>query len=231
VFASAREKARQTACLSNGKQIGLAFIQYTQDYDEITPNAMYPLSGNTNNAHTLGYLLDPFIKSTTVWRCPSDTLHVTPVDPRITSNYYGFAGTSYGYNYYLMMRSKIVDPTVIAAGTYIFNGVPVSISQLLTPAQDAVVVGNWGNLKDDNNAWAITSVNSFQAMEGFPLKTLTAPTEDAIRGHNNGGTIVYADGHAKWQPGMFLYGQYKIEAAAAGGAYRAFGVTSTLFHE
>ena len=34
VFAQARDKARQTACLSNMKQIGLALIQYTQDYDE-----------------------------------------------------------------------------------------------------------------------------------------------------------------------------------------------------
>ena len=36
-FAKAREKARQTACLSNEKQIGLAFIQYSEDYDEQFP--------------------------------------------------------------------------------------------------------------------------------------------------------------------------------------------------
>jgi prepilin-type N-terminal cleavage/methylation domain-containing protein len=34
VFAQAREKARQTACLSNTKQIGTAFMMYVQDYDE-----------------------------------------------------------------------------------------------------------------------------------------------------------------------------------------------------
>lgn len=37
VFAQAREKARQTACLSNTKQIGLALLQYCQDYDEQNP--------------------------------------------------------------------------------------------------------------------------------------------------------------------------------------------------
>jgi prepilin-type N-terminal cleavage/methylation domain-containing protein/prepilin-type processing-associated H-X9-DG protein len=37
VFAQAREKARQTSCLSNTKQIGLALMQYTQDYDETLP--------------------------------------------------------------------------------------------------------------------------------------------------------------------------------------------------
>ena len=35
VFAQAREKARQTSCLSNMKQIGLGLMMYTQDYDEI----------------------------------------------------------------------------------------------------------------------------------------------------------------------------------------------------
>jgi prepilin-type N-terminal cleavage/methylation domain-containing protein len=34
VFAKAREKARQTSCLSNCKQIALACLQYAQDYDE-----------------------------------------------------------------------------------------------------------------------------------------------------------------------------------------------------
>ena len=36
-FAKAREKARQVSCASNMKQLGLAFIQYTQDYDEMLP--------------------------------------------------------------------------------------------------------------------------------------------------------------------------------------------------
>src|SRR5204863_41233 len=41
VFAQARESARQTACLSNGKQIGLALHMYVQDYDESFPPADY----------------------------------------------------------------------------------------------------------------------------------------------------------------------------------------------
>ena len=43
VFAQARAKARQTACLSNMKQIGTGLMMYTQDYDEILP-------GNDTNA-------------------------------------------------------------------------------------------------------------------------------------------------------------------------------------
>ena len=37
-FASAREKARQISCVSNLHQLGLAFVQYTQDNDESMPN-------------------------------------------------------------------------------------------------------------------------------------------------------------------------------------------------
>lgn len=38
VFAQAREKARQAACLSNLRQIGLGFSMYVQDYDEKLPD-------------------------------------------------------------------------------------------------------------------------------------------------------------------------------------------------
>ncbi len=41
VFAQAREKARQTACLSNLKQWGAGFMQYIQDYDETFPSQQY----------------------------------------------------------------------------------------------------------------------------------------------------------------------------------------------
>ena len=41
VFAQAREKARQTTCLSNMKQIGLGVMMYVQDYDEAYPRIRY----------------------------------------------------------------------------------------------------------------------------------------------------------------------------------------------
>src|SRR5580698_9789983 len=65
VFAQAREKARQTSCASNMKQIGIAFMQYTQDYDEYTP-ALW--------AHYAGWEAGvyPYLKSTGVFTCPDD---------------------------------------------------------------------------------------------------------------------------------------------------------------
>ena len=42
VFAKAREKARQTSCLNNVKQLTLAMMQYAQDHDERWPGALLP---------------------------------------------------------------------------------------------------------------------------------------------------------------------------------------------
>jgi prepilin-type N-terminal cleavage/methylation domain-containing protein len=41
VFAQARAKARQATCLSNEKQLGLAWVMYAQDYDETSPNPVF----------------------------------------------------------------------------------------------------------------------------------------------------------------------------------------------
>ena len=60
VFARAREKARQISCLSNLKQMGLAFFMYTSDYDETFP--MVPM-WKTN--------LQPYIRNTQINFCPS----------------------------------------------------------------------------------------------------------------------------------------------------------------
>ncbi len=74
VFARAREKARQSSCLSNCKQIALALLQYAQDYDERFPrhcdNGGPALTGSQDC--WLG-VLTPYIKNTQVWYCPSQT--------------------------------------------------------------------------------------------------------------------------------------------------------------
>ncbi|MCW3062227.1 MAG: prepilin-type N-terminal cleavage/methylation domain [Capsulimonas sp.] len=68
VFAKAREKARQISCASNLRQIGLGFMQYTQDNDENYP---------TGSAGFLGQgwagTVYPYVKSTGVFKCPDDS--------------------------------------------------------------------------------------------------------------------------------------------------------------
>jgi len=45
VFAKAREKARQTSCLNNTRQMTTAMMGYLQDYDERFPLAGYVIPG------------------------------------------------------------------------------------------------------------------------------------------------------------------------------------------
>jgi prepilin-type N-terminal cleavage/methylation domain-containing protein/prepilin-type processing-associated H-X9-DG protein len=74
VFAQAREKARQTSCLSNLKQMGTGIMMYVQDYDETYPQAYYYLNDNSSAG---GYaqwsgLVQPYVKNYTLFVCPSD---------------------------------------------------------------------------------------------------------------------------------------------------------------
>src|ERR1700731_2902809 len=84
VFAQAREKARQTSCLSNLKQIGVAVMMYTQDYDEILPQTGWDgvctqPGVPTNNSDTywsgtyaFPLACGPYIKNWQIFACPSD---------------------------------------------------------------------------------------------------------------------------------------------------------------
>ncbi len=71
VFAQAREKARQTACLSNVKQLGTASAMYAQDYDEKFPYFQWSADG-LHHGEMFCYVLQPYIKNNGILRCPSD---------------------------------------------------------------------------------------------------------------------------------------------------------------
>lgn len=116
VFASARGKARETTCLSNLRQIGLATLQYAEDYDD-----RFPLGGDAIDLHAptawvgstyepivrqlkpLPEVLNPYTKSKDIWHCPADTGYElggrsenTPFDTRPSS--FDKYGNSYCYN-------------------------------------------------------------------------------------------------------------------------------------
>ncbi len=69
VFARAREKARQTQCLSNVKEIALAILMYAQDYDE----SICPYVDDNHHYDLMGWwvVIDPYIKNEQVRQCPS----------------------------------------------------------------------------------------------------------------------------------------------------------------
>src|SRR5690606_16874149 len=88
VFARARENARRASCQSNLKQIALAQMQYSQDYDEkLLRNAIYDdPPGSSSNYGTWMYVVQPYIKSVQIFTCPSVANAVYTGQPSTTQN-------------------------------------------------------------------------------------------------------------------------------------------------
>ncbi len=90
VFAKAREKARQTACLSNTKQIGLAMMQYLQDYDSQFPPAWAWYGQTDPRTSTWPWLLQSYAKSPQIFGCPSGPWGQAPPAEKWSLGYMGY---------------------------------------------------------------------------------------------------------------------------------------------
>jgi len=72
VFAQAREKGRQTACLSNLRQLGAAFTEYAQDYDDLYPVACPSKKVGGWWGEGWAYALQPYSRTYKIYVCPTD---------------------------------------------------------------------------------------------------------------------------------------------------------------
>jgi len=68
VFMHVREKGQQTVCLSNERQLGVAFLLYTQDNDEYVPLGRDAWAAE----------IYPYLKAVDVFHCPSDNTSAQP---------------------------------------------------------------------------------------------------------------------------------------------------------
>lgn len=122
VFLTARGKAREAGCLSNLRQLGLAFSMYAQDHDGLYPFAIDPADRYTPqiwngfpefqallpHMDMLHEALQPYVRSKQLFRCPADTgfeiedftgLYL----PALPTSFEKF-GTSYYYRTEIAMR-------------------------------------------------------------------------------------------------------------------------------
>ena len=200
VFAKAREKARQSSCLSNAKQIGTASAMYQQDYDSMYPNAPYytlPGPAGGNAGPSLAWILQPYMKSAQLWRCPSDNrgaVDTTTAYPNAMKN------VSYNYNTYAMVPN--------------FTGPALNEAALRSPAEVILVMAAW------EGAWVFDHVGDgagqpITRIEGSPS---TNATSRVANGHMGGGTYAFCDGHAKWLNTGTLRGEW-LKAAAGQTSY------------
>jgi prepilin-type N-terminal cleavage/methylation domain-containing protein/prepilin-type processing-associated H-X9-DG protein len=92
VFAKAREKARQSSCLSNLKQIGIGFQMYTQDYDQNWIECWYNNATAVGGGYRWQQVVQPYLKNTQVLECPSASNFIANEGDGYT------AAISYGLN-------------------------------------------------------------------------------------------------------------------------------------
>ncbi len=183
VFAKAREKARQTSCLSNVKQISLSSLMYVSDYDDKLfghyqgtrggPDVNFPPRPGTLN---WPQQLFPYMKNTQMLNCPSWTGVYTysPI---------GVGGTlpngpdynfGYGLNYWM---------------THYYYYAQGGMAQVSKPAE---------------TIW-YTDCNYYIVYPTFYLYQYPTNATYGQNGtarlqlrHNDGVNVAFMDGHAKW---------------------------------
>ena len=176
VFAKAREKARQTNCLSNVKQIMLSVLQYAQDYDETLPpyrwvQASMPSiwvdrdNWAANDRHFWLQSIYPYVNNLQVYFCPSSGW-----TPTTLSGGKMFAAYAYNGN---ASRSRL--------GAFSNHAGKIIMGDTGHRFDDRTPVGyveNWFIWTDPSTSWR----QYFWWAEW----------------HNRGGNYGFLDGHAKW---------------------------------
>jgi prepilin-type N-terminal cleavage/methylation domain-containing protein/prepilin-type processing-associated H-X9-DG protein len=226
VLAQAREKARQAACLSNMKQIGLGMNLYVQDYDETFPHSPWNGQevGTTDHDSKSGakyktrftwiWQLYPYMKNRQVWVCPSDP------NPRAPGTAYSSASNiwgiptpnSYGVNMhlfpYVINSGESCNSECKGAITWFANNQPRRLATIETPANMYAISDSGRCVMEP---WWVDSTSRYanydryynwnEAGGGIVLsKWPQRVQEDRIHRHNKGSILVFADGHAAWRP-------------------------------
>jgi hypothetical protein len=205
VFAQARDKARQAACISNVRQIALGIGMYRQDWDGVNPFAGWPPGPNwQHNVHAPGshyelewqITIQPYLKNTTVLRCPGDRISLEE------------RPCSYLFNEMLSVDRKPLSEAGVerpAEVVLLWEGYGPTWSATMKNPPPVAGTALPANLYREYSVW------------GNKAQWLADPKYGLPR-HNEGGHAIYQDLHAKW----LRYGQGSTPAEKVASVDRAF---------
>ncbi len=224
VFAKAREKARQTSCLSNLKQIGLALISYTSDYDEMFPPSYTYLNGVGGSGgynHWSG-AAGPYIRNWQLFVCNSDrNKGLAPTNafdlqaPRISyisnevimgrprAHYKAVGQAELEAPASIIMLGEITDYPYAIGGSSGASGVaykshrPANVFASSCTNSDAAPAGPpfiQASSQECAEAFAYAETLTAMMDEGPTHAIYLSPDR-----HNGGSNYTFADGHAKWE--------------------------------
>jgi prepilin-type N-terminal cleavage/methylation domain-containing protein/prepilin-type processing-associated H-X9-DG protein len=205
VFEKVRENARRASCESNENQLGLAFVQYTQDADEkypggsASPSNPDPGNNAVNYGQGTGWAgqIYPYIKSNGAFVCPDDQYEII----------------SYGYN-----------QNIATGGTGTVPGTSAALADFNAPTQTILL----DEVEAFDSRFELPSVpneSTSPISDGLPWQTNGANTEACNLGacnlgtdnalgtlagnpggtqdarHTDNSNYLMSDGHVKWLRG------------------------------
>lgn len=199
VFGAAREKARQTSCASNEKQLGLAFLQYVQDFDEMLPGPVCngpgePCPSGSGVGRDWACLIYPYTKNPRLYWCPSST-----------TNFQVYAGDYYNVSY--VYNQDLVDGNITSA--------PGAMSRMTAPGMTVMLCedeitktfllatvpnGNDPTTLGDSYLWPYLATG-YLGGNGFQHQSAYASPYGR---HSQGSNFLLCDGHVKWFNGKLV---------------------------
>ncbi|MGI4788745.1 MAG: type II secretion system protein [Janthinobacterium lividum] len=187
VFQKVREKARQTACLSNEKQMGLGLMQYIQDSDETMPLSIIRNVGPSLKDFSWRQMIYPYINSAEVFKCPDNpNKDVKPY----------YEQTGWGPQFHNIFVSYACNDYQTGGGPFQEpGGTPgvITLAQLIAPSQ-VIAIGE--SRRTDLPSlplfsWASASAEADCSNAGY----LCAAS--GVQGHTGMTNFLFCDGHAK----------------------------------
>lgn len=219
VFAQAREKARQTSCLSNAKQMGLAGSMYAQDYDEILPETGWqgpcsnPVTGVATDTQYSGVASfpiasAPYIKNWSIFKCPSDSqfggfnkpssycYEQQLLDAKVPGAYVGMKDVPDAMRKVLPLSyagNYFLSSAYGASGrAAVVGGKMLPLSSYAAPANLHYIAEVGSSVTANGSTFA-----GWYIAPGYGNSTLDTRWRKGKR-HSEGRNWVYVDGHAKW---------------------------------
>jgi len=213
VFATVREKARQTSCASNEKQLGLAFLQYVNDYDEQFPPANYEDTSQPIQASGLypngswDFLIDPYVKggvqenqqangttTKSVYYCPdfngdapTGVTSAQFTDPLTTGQPFKSYEVNLNYLGSLAQTTSPSDPFFKPSATLSVLNSPSQLVLLCEGRGDVLYTS--GNDTPSELTYAGGDIEIFHDWGNYV----------SVRGRHTGGSnYLLFDGHVKW---------------------------------
>ncbi|MCO5297821.1 MAG: hypothetical protein M9921_13295 [Fimbriimonadaceae bacterium] len=233
VFAQAKEAAKQTTCLSNHHQIGLATMMYAGDYDDCYmawAALVPPVNGGNTNFMPPEMQVKPYTKNDQIWTCPSDPQRrVAPNSVpwwdgsyrlKLITRSYSYVGPIYTVQY----GTSDTDPNTglyrfLSPGSWTTAGRPTTVfsdpagtvawvEQYSPAVADQYVGGIWGSgfIDCDTGKLAGRNYPSQGPSDVGPPPCGSSASYNGLptKGHRNKGNYVFTDGHAGIKPWGFI---------------------------